>query len=67
MYAATEETLVGAQPIYRYGIVMEVSVVDPDAIVVHARTNERGRHLVILNDTLDEIEVLSEGISCGQI
>ena len=35
VFQATESNLVATDPIYRYGIVMELSQVDPNAIVVH--------------------------------
>lgn len=59
VYEAHEDKLVGKSPIYRYGIVMEVSNVDPGAIVVHASTSEAEPRLVILGEKIDEIEVLS--------
>ena len=60
VYAAHETELVGADPIYRYGIVMEVSPVDPGAIVVHSVMEEApAPRLVILSDDMDEIELLS--------
>lgn len=61
VYAASGDVLTGEEPIYRYGIVIEVSSVDPGAIIVHARSEERGPHLVILSQDIDEIEVLSKG------
>ena len=61
VYEAHDDKLVGAEPIYRYGIVMEVSKVDPSAIVVHSTPPMREPRLVILSDKLDEIDVLSRG------
>ena len=61
VYAASEDTLTGEVPIYRYGIVVEVSNVDPGAIIVHSRSAERGPHLVILSADIDTIEILSKG------
>jgi len=59
VYEAHEDKLVGAVPIYRYGIVMEVSKIDPGAIVVHSSVAESEPRLIILTDTMDEIEILS--------
>jgi len=61
VYQAHEDALVGADPIYTYGIVMEVSRVDPGSIVVHSSVTNKMPRLVILSDDLDEIEVLSTG------
>ncbi len=61
VYEAHPDKLVGAEPIYRYGIVIEVSKVDAGAIVVHSSLTEREPRLVILSDSMDEIEILSSG------
>ena len=61
VYEAHEDKLVGAEPIYTYGIVMEVSKVDPGAIIVHATVPNKIGRLVILSDMSDEIEILSTG------
>lgn len=61
VFQAYEHNLVGADPIYRYGIVMEVSHVDPNAIIVHSDTERRGNHLVILDMIDDNVEILSKG------
>ncbi len=67
VYEAHEDKLVGADPIYTYGIVMEVSKVDPDAIIVHATVPNKIGRLVILSDVSDDIEILSTGgIKNGQ-
>ena len=67
VYEAHDDTLVGAEPIYTYGIIMEVSRVDPGAIIVHATVPNRIGRLVILSDSSDEIEILSTGgIKNGQ-
>ena len=58
-YQSDGDTLYGTDPIYNHGIVMEVSDVDPDCIIVHSRDAPMAPRLVILNNTLDEIEVLS--------
>jgi len=59
VYEAHSDRLVGAVPIYRYGIIMEVSQVDPGAIIVHSHVPLKTPRLVILNKATDEIEVLS--------
>lgn len=61
VYEAHGDELVGAEPLYRYGIVMEVSKVDPTAIVVHSIAPTKEPRLVILSDDMDEIDVLSRG------
>jgi len=61
VFQATESNLVATDPIYRYGIVMEVSQVDPNAIVVHSDTEPRGNYLIILDVINDDVEILSEG------
>ena len=58
-YQSDGETLFGTDPIYNHGIVMEVSDVDPACIIVHSRDAILAPRLVILNSTVDEIEVLS--------
>jgi hypothetical protein len=61
VFQASETRLVGTDPIYRYGIVMEVSHVDPNAIIVHSDNEHRGNHLIILDIIEDDIEILSKG------
>lgn len=58
-YQSDGETLYGTDPIYNHGIVMEVSDVEPACIIVHSRDTVMAPRLVILNDTVDQIEVLS--------
>ena len=58
-YQSDGETLYGTDPIYNHGIVMDVSDVDPCCIIVHSRDTQMAPRLVILNSTIDEIEVLS--------
>ena len=64
VYAAHDSILVGADPLYTYGIIMEVSDVDPTAIVVNSCLKNLPVRLMILNDSEEEIEVLSPGGSC---
>ena len=59
-YAAHPNKLVGADPIYKYGIVMQVSEKDPLAIVVHSYGSDDHR-LIILNGGDDVIEIMSKG------
>jgi|TARA_R110001583_G_scaffold96407_8_gene240643 hypothetical protein len=59
VYEAYEDRIVGAKPIYRYGIIIEVSEVDPRAIIVHSALYNHNPKLVILSEEMDEIEVLS--------
>ena len=58
-YQSDGQTLFGTDPIYNHGIIMEVSDVDPACIIVHSRDAEWAPRLVILNGTVDEIEILS--------
>lgn len=60
-YAAHPDKLVGQEPIYKYGIILQVSDVDPLAIVVHSCGYDRDARLVILDGRIEEIEVLSKG------
>tara|TARA_R110002020_G_scaffold256852_1_gene470521 strand:- start:3325 stop:3570 length:246 start_codon:yes stop_codon:yes gene_type:complete len=64
IYEAYDDGAVGVDPIYEYGIILEVSMVDKGAIIVHSFANKVAR-LLILNNTIDEIEVLSEGGAHG--
>lgn len=61
VYEAHDDRLVGAEPIYSYGIVMEVSNVDPGAIIVNSCIRSLPVRLVILHDTEEDIEILSTG------
>lgn len=64
IYEAYDDGAVGVDPIYEYGIILEVSLIDKGAIIVHSFSNSSAR-LLILNNTVDEIEVLSEGSEGG--
>tara|TARA_B100001559_G_C16212315_1_gene489500 strand:+ start:269 stop:526 length:258 start_codon:yes stop_codon:yes gene_type:complete len=61
VYEASGDTLVGAIPIYSYGIIIEVSKVDPAAIIVNSCLKTRTQRLMILNASEEDIEVLSTG------
>ncbi len=66
-FAAYPDKLVGADPIYKYGIVMQVSGVDPNAIIVHSYSNDLNGRLIILDRNHDDVEVISKGgIDDGQ-
>jgi len=58
-YESDGETLYGTDPIYNHGIIMEVSNVDPGCIIVHSQDAQWATRMVILNESIDEIEVLS--------
>ena len=58
-YEAHDDTLVGKKPIYSYGFVIEVSAIDPDAIIVNSCVKSGPVKLTILNDGRDEVEILS--------
>ena len=59
-YAAHPDKLVGSDPIYKYGIIMQVSEKDPLAIIVHSYGCDDKR-LIILNGDEDHIEIISKG------
>lgn len=64
-FAAYPDKLVGADPIYKYGIVMQVSSVDNQAIVVHSCGFDTDSRLIILDGKDDDIEILSRGKKDG--
>ena len=66
VYAAYEENVVGSNPIYNYGIVIEVSILDPLAVVAHCKNESYGDHLIILHGEEDGIEILSGGAKDGE-
>lgn len=61
VYEADELHLVGSDPIYSYGIVMEVSHKDPKAIIVNSCLKNAAVRLVVLNGADEQIEILSAG------
>lgn len=60
-YEAHPDRLVGSNPIYKYGIVMQVSKKCSSAIVVHSCGFDPDHRLIILDGMEDDIEVLSKG------
>ena len=58
-YHSDGDLLSGSDPIFNHGIIMEVSATDPSCIVVHSEDAQWAPRLVILNNTIDEIEILS--------
>ena len=62
IYEADGEVLRGVSPNYKYGIIMEVSSVDPNAVIIFSY--EDG-DWTILNLIHDDFEVLSEGAENG--
>lgn len=60
-FAAYPEQLVGADPIYKYGIIMQVSSLRPTSIVVHTYSSEANSRMVILDGSIEDIEILSKG------
>ena len=60
-FAAYHDRLVGEDPIYKYGIIMQVSPVNSRAIVVHSYGNASDARLIILDGDDDMVEVLSKG------
>ena len=61
VYEADEDMIVGADPIYSYGIIIEVSDVDPAAIIVNSCIKTRTQRLIILNACEEDIDILSSG------
>ena len=59
MYQSNGDVLIGLDPNYMYGIIMEVSKVDPNAVIVFSY--EKGGKWEILNLIHDDFEVLSGG------
>ena len=66
VYAAHDSILVGSDPLYSYGIIMEVSKVDPGAIIINSCLKSHPVRLIILNDSEEEIEILSAGVSSNE-
>jgi len=63
-YAASDEGngVTPQEPIYSYGVIMEVSHVDPNAVAVMCYTDGAW---TLLNMIHDEFEILSEGLPRG--
>ena len=60
-FAAYHDRLVGEDPIYKYGIIMQVSPVNSHAIVVHSYGDTSNARLIILDGEDDMVEILSKG------
>ena len=60
-YEANGDILVGVDPIYRYGIIIEVSRKKPSYFIV-ASCRDGGWHVLDVHE--DDIEILSRG-HCG--
>jgi hypothetical protein len=58
-FEASPDTVVGIDPVYRFGIVLEVSNVKTSAIVAHCFDCKNSR-LVILDTDYDYVELVSE-------
>ncbi len=61
VYTAHDSILVGSEPLYSYGIIMEVSELEPTAIIVNSCLKSHPVSLIILNSLEDDIEILSTG------
>lgn len=61
VYEAHDEFLVGSHPLYSYGIVMEVSDINPQAIIVNSCLKSHPVTLIILDGSEEDIEILSNG------
>lgn len=61
IYEASGDVLVGINPNYRHGIIIEVSVKDTDAVMVYCYDCKKRREgsWMILNLKLDELDILS--------
>ena len=57
-YQSNGDVLIGLEPIYKYGIIMEVSYKDTDFLAV-ASFEDGSWHVVDLSS--DEVTILSEG------
>ncbi len=62
VYEAHDTRLVGAVPLYTYGIIMEVSDKDPNAIIVNSCIKSHPIRLIILDGKEEDIEILSPGV-----
>jgi len=60
IYAAYEDGVVGYNPSYRHGIIMEVSKKDTNSVAVFCFDCPDGNWMII-NLITDEIEILSRG------
>lgn len=60
-YEAHPDKIVGADPIYKYGIVLQVSDKSSSAIIVHSCDLKFDPRLIILDGLEDEVEILSKG------
>jgi len=61
IYEASGDVLRGVSPNYRYGIVMEVSTIDTDAVMVFCYDCKKKKESswMILDMTHDKLEILS--------
>ena len=59
IYESDGDSLKGISPNYKYGIIMEVSQIDPNAVIVFSYEN--GGKWEIFNFIHDDFEILSEG------
>lgn len=61
-YEANGDVLVGLEPIYKYGVVMEVSKKSPSQIIVASCDDA---HWHIVDTQYDTYEVISDGVKDG--
>jgi len=62
IYESNGDVLIGRDPNYKYGIIMEVSSIDPNAVIVCSF--DRG-NWTVLNFIHDDFEILSGGSPVG--
>tara|TARA_Y100000310_G_scaffold147809_1_gene147075 strand:+ start:1882 stop:2130 length:249 start_codon:yes stop_codon:yes gene_type:complete len=60
IFAAYDHGVVGYDPAYRHGIVMEVSSTDPNTVAVFCFDCAEGNWMIV-SLVIDEIEILSRG------
>tara|TARA_Y100000592_G_scaffold21189_1_gene32600 strand:- start:1493 stop:1726 length:234 start_codon:yes stop_codon:yes gene_type:complete len=60
-YEANGDVLVGLEPIYSYGIVMEVSRKDPSYLAVASFTDGRWHVVDVHNDDIKVISEVNDG------
>jgi hypothetical protein len=59
IYAAYDDGLIGYDPTYRHGIVIDVSAVDTNKVAVYCYDCKEEGHWIILDLVLDELDILS--------
>lgn len=63
-FAAHPDRLEGIDPIFKYGVILQVSKKDPNSIIAHTYGTSTCR-LIILDGSIDTVEILSKGVPNG--